>query len=1840
MENRYLLIILAAFILVFSSCKKKIEDLNSQQAEFAEYVSYHTSGAISKKSAIRIRFKNSVDPSLINKTKFCSFSPSIEGDEFWEDQYTLVFQPKNYFKSGETYLVSVNLGGLIPGIPDDKKNYNFSVLIINQDFEVKIDGIKYEDPNNLKSAIINGRLFSADDLNLDELKSISSATQNNKDLAISWSETNEQNTYSFNIAGVVRSDLESKVDISFDGNGIGLDKKLDFSYQIPSLDDFKVLSTRLVTTEEKYISVIFSDPLLAGQDLKGLVAIPNESDPRLVILDNELKVYPVSSIIGKSKFTIYRSIKNSAGFSLKSDYEEEFQFEMLKPELKFGSGMSKSIIPSTNGLQVPFMAVGLKEVELSITKIFSNNTLQYFQSNRLGGKSQMNRVGRIILKTNIPLTSKKLLNLQEWNTFSINLKDYINPEPGCFYQVELGFNQQQSIYPCDSSQTQEEVQIETWGGDYYDEEYEYYDDYSSNYYSPNFNWEERDNPCNHSYYGGRRSVDKLLYSSDLGLIVKKGAADSLTLFVTNIITTDPVQDAKISVYDFQNQIIGEGSTDSEGKLSIAPSGIPYLVMAQKDKDFNYLRIDDGSSLSLSNFDVSGDIIQKGFKGFIYGERGVWRPGDTIHLGFILDHSLEKMPKNHPVIAELYNPANQLYSRKVISDPVGNIYRIDLLTEKNDPTGNWWVKINVGGADFTKYLRIETVKPNRLKVDLNFDKTVFTEADDFITGHLNVRWLSGGIAGNLKTQYDIKYSPTKTTFKDYPDYSFDDLSKRFYSERESVFEGRINSEGKLDINFDLSKIKNTPGAVKVNFYGTVFEEGGDPSIRSTSIEYYPYKSFVGLKAPTGNKQGILETDKNHEIRIVTVDANGKSIERKHLKIDVYRVNWRWWWDRSEDNVNNYLNNGYQKPIETTLVSTVNGQATFNFKIKYPDWGRYFIRVSDPVSGHSAGNSVKIDWPEWQAKGNRGDLDGASMLDFGLNKTEFNVNEEVKITVPSTEGNRILVSLETGSKILRTFWVKTEKEQTLISFKALENMSPNAYAHLTMIQPHGQNKNDLPIRLYGVQSLKVSDPNTVLEPIVKMPAVLQPEEQFEITISEKNNRSMAYTVAVVDEGLLDISNFKTPDPWSKFYGKEALGVKTWDLYDDVIGAFTDDMHKLLAIGGDEEIESLEKKDINRFKPVVKYLGPFYLESGKTAKHKVKMPQYVGSVKTMVIAAAENAYGNTETITPVKQPLMLLATLPRVAGPLEDLKLPVNIFLDDQMGNVELSVKVSGALKIVGESNKRIQVKDGSDIAFFDLRATEKTGPAKVTVSAKSGQHKANYDIDIAVMPRNPEIIDVSQKLLDPNQNWPYEYKPLGILGENHGTIEISVFPPINIDQRLNYLIQYPHGCIEQLTSAGFAQLFLEELVELEPKQKLDIQTNVNSAIFQISSFQKSNGGFSYWKNDFGINYWGSNYAGHFLIEAKDKGFAVSDKVLINYLRYQKEIANNWDRYYASDNGDLVQAYRLYVLARAGKPEIGAMNRMKSKTDLSPQAKWRLANAYAISGYKTIALELINNVSMPVQTNDYQHYTFGSDLRDEAMILETMIALDINTEAFEKLLNIAKKLSDPKKWMSTQTTAYCFISLSKYLNKFPKEEKTEVNLIVGSKTEVLNGNKFVQSFKIQNPDLTTTFKVENKGAKPVFVRLIRRGKPIEGFDIAAENKIKMNVNYTDRAGNNIDISKLKQGTNFEAIVTITNPGFNVDFNELALTQIFPSGWEIVNTRLDDSSSPVKLNVDYTDIRDDRVMNYFDLNRNSKITFQIILQAAYQGRFYLPATQLEAMYDNSIYANTKGQWVEVLAD
>ena len=1856
------LFFLLLMIVSFSSCTRTQKDI-IPSAEYAPYVNAYTGGVISQNSTIRIELTHEqpmVDLNNELKENPFSFSPSLKGKAYWVSNNTIEFVPEEgTLKPGSLYECTFQLGKFVE-VDKKLKEFNFSFRVQERNFTLSIEPLPITDaqPDEIN---IKGEICFSDIVKKEEVEKILTAKDgNNKSYPVEIIPTDNLTRYQFCINQVPRDTEDYQLTITANGSPARIDQTQSEEVLIPAKDSFRFLSATRIDEPENGIEVVFSAPLSDTQDLKGLIEIPELSSSVFQIKENRVFIYFEANQLSKLTLNIHEGVKSSQGKTLGTSHSISFSEINLKPQVEMLT--TAAILPDSKSLIIPFRAVNLYAVDLSVIRIFENNVLMFMQTNSLASANELRRSGRLVYKKTLWLGKDTSKDIHNWENYSIDLAGLIRQEPGAIYRVILSFRQEYSAYPCGGVDNQEikfadnntpdglmkvsgsalsEADEAVWDTP---EAYYYYNGGTMDWSV--YRWKERDNPCHPSYYmNSDRAAACNVFASNLGMIVKRNSLNKLWIAVSNILDTNPVGKAQVTVYNFQLQPIGKGETNGEGFVEISSKGTPFIVVAEAEKQKAYVRVVDGEEQSVSRFDVGGKEIQKGLKGFIYGERGVWRPGDTLHISFILEDREKRIPDKHPVALEIYNPKGQFYTKMISTQGMNGFYTFDVPTQAGDPTGLWNAYIKVGGTTFHKGLRIETIKPNRLKINLTLPK-ILQSTDKNVTVPLASAWLTGATASKLKAKVEMSLSKVNTQFKNYGQYIFNDPATDFTTIKTDVFDGILNAEGKAGVTLKVPAATNAPGMLNATFTTRVFEPGGDASIYTQSIPFSPFVSYVGinLNQPKGK---YIETDKDHVFDVVTVNSQGQPVNRSNLEYKIYRISWSWWWENSDESFGTYINNSSITPVASGKLQTSGGKTTFKFRVDYPSWGRYLVYVKDKDSGHATGGTIYVDWPESRGRSNKTDPSGIKMLTFSLDKDSYEIGETATAIIPAAAGGRALVSIENGSSVLHREWIEVTNEgDTKYTFEITPEMTPNVYLHISLLQPHAQTINDLPIRMYGIAPVFVTNRQTVLQPQIQMPEVLRPETDFNVTVSEKSGKPMTYTLAIVDDGLLDLTNFKTPDPWNEFYSREALGIRTWDMYDNVLGASAGAYSSLFSVGGDATLKPADAK-ANRFKPVVKFIGPFYLEKGRQQTHTLKLPMYVGSVRAMVVAGQDGAYGNAEKTAFVRTPLMLLSTLPRVLSIQEEITVPVNVFaMEKQVKNVTVSLQASGGgVQIEGSHQQSLTFnRPGDQLVFFTLKTGNKTGKATIKLTASGGGQQTKETIEIEVRNPNPIVTLRSSEWIETGQNKELSYQLGSLSANNQIKLEVSRIPSVDISRRFDFLYNYQHHCTEQLTSKALPLLFIAQFKTIDTREAEKIKANVQEAIRQIYARQLPNGGFVYWPGNAVADEWISSYTGMFLTLAQEKGYAVHANVLNKWKRFQRAAAQNWRMPQEANNwqqwqSELQQAFRLYTLALAGAPEYGAMNRMKEQPGLSIQAKWRLAAAYALTGKMKPAEELVYNAETTVIPYSSMNQIYGSSDRDEAMILETLLLMNRERDALQQAKVVSKNLSQ-ENWFSTQSTAFALMAMGRLAEKLSGSLDFTWTWN-GKQQPAVKSAKAVFEKEISTSPKSGTVAVKNQGKGALSVDLITRTQLLNDTLPAISDNLRMDIRYASMDGKPMSVNDIRQGTDFTAIASISNTSGTTDYTNLALTHIIPSGWEVHNERMTvpeaepqettDSSGNVSGQYTYQDIRDDRVLTYFNLRRGETKIFTIRLQATYAGNFILPAVQCEAMYDVNVQARSK---------
>jgi uncharacterized protein YfaS (alpha-2-macroglobulin family) len=1828
-------VVFILLILIFCCDKKEelkptIAEQLQQYLDLEKVIIQTPPTLVSITADLNIAFSEPVIPnhlvgSVLDKNPF-SFEPEIEGSAQWISQKMLRFSAADNLPAGKTVAGILN-GKIAFGEQKNVNDFRFTFKVAEQEI-LSLQG-DFEAATGIKNGVnYNGILEFAQAVDIEKIKDDLAFRSISGKVGLQISTTDEAQKVRVASDVILRKDDGQNFEFSLPNRYTAGDEKWVQKIFLPGINIFRVLAHMDMSGGDEAqltYGFRFNDPIKKNMDLSGYVKVSPET-PYQVHISGKYLLIQGDFLPGRPyQLTIMKGFPSAFETKLSRDYTSEFFFNNIKPEIKW---LSRGIyIPTANEYKLQFKSVNVARVNITITEIYPQNLGFFIQRNNLFDSSErtrprnyydrvsyqdLSRVGEQVYSKQLQITSLR----NKWIKTELDLGAEFRPRKNSAFVISLNFSMRDLTGHCTNSRQ------EIGEGDLYYEDDDYYS-----------------NPCKHGYYYSRGNLAKLLISSDLGLTVKR-AEDGLHVFASNVQNARPVQNLSLNLYTYYNQLVQSSTTNTDGYAVFSEEG--SYIFANDPSGIALIKVDN-PAWQLNNFDISGSTggIQ-GTNVFMYTDRGVHRPGDTIHLAAIIRMKNDTPPEKQPVIITVKNSRGQTVNKEKTSCGFnGHIY-FPLKTDQNDPTGEWTAQLKVGDQTFSKIMRVETVKPNRLKIAIDIPREIIPPRL-VLQGTLECKYLFGAPAANLKSNIQVDLSDRRFTNDKFADYIFSTPLKQFAPRSLTIYSGSLDAQGRYRFNYNFPTLVQAPGLVSAVINATIYEKGGNFTQHSISTTVYPYDAYVGIKDLF--KSGAVKVGDDFEVPIVVVNHIGNPLRGRKLKVSLYVNRDHWWWHYD------YRDRKDFKRMESTyLIGEYNytsGVKPIKHKLLLEDYGRHLIEVTDLSSGHQAAiffyatgwGRVAIEEKE------------RNYLQITSDKNVYNIGDRATLTFDSPAQGMALFTLEQGNKILDRMWKPVTEKQTSFSFAIAEEMVPNCYASISLVQPHNQNTNDLPMRLYGIKTLYVEDHSTHLQLQLSVPQELKPKERFTIQVTSQARQKASYTLAVVDEGLLDLTDFKTPDPWDYYFQKIRLGVNTVDNFDEIIGILYPDIDKYFSIGGGiVELAKLEREKrlaedrVKRFKAVVLYQEPITIEAGKTKSTSFTMPNYVGAVRIMMVGAGGNSYTSAERTVAVKQPLMILPTIPRVARPGDVFTLPVSVFaMDSTVSNVKVTLVVSKNLIIKGAAAKTlIFKKPGEKDIEFLLSVGNALGTDSIRVIASAGDLTTDYTVNLPITSPNPfftEVTDTMVTELNPISLTP---KKFGLDGTNKAKIAFSRIPDIQLDKRYTYLIRYPYGCIEQTVSSAFPQLFLHYLLDLKAHQKQAVTDNINSAIKKLSKFQINNG-FSFWPvsntNHAEYSDWGSSYTGHFLVEARSLGYHIPEALYDHWLRNAQREAKSVNR-----KNHRFQTYRLFILALADEANIGAMNLVRENymAELDPLSRKLLAAAYYIAGKEGVAVDIDRTVQTEIIKYRETSGTYGSALRDLALMTYLCLKMnDLNTAS--RLLQRIVRSFTPHGWYSTQETAMALLCISSFYKTSPFTGGTlKFQLKLGDeKLQEMTLNRYQEVIDLDNM-WDKEIKITTASSDPLFVTLMVEGIPLDNRIKTEHQGIELTRNFYSEEGMPIIVDDRLQGDPFWVIYSVRS-AYNTTLEELALSSIFPSGWEIINLRLQGGELPDWVREigiqsgEYMDIRDDRVNWFFDLKRNQKIYLGVKINPTFKGVYKLPPVVAEAMYSPEFYAHIAGGQVQV---
>ncbi|HAE23628.1 MAG TPA: alpha-2-macroglobulin [Spirochaetaceae bacterium] len=1837
--QRVFMFIAAAALVAAFSCAKAPQSA----APDPTVVVAHSAGIVSRGAEISVVLANGRDTSGFADAQPFTFTPAVKGRISWSDDGSRAsFKPEGPLKAGQSYRVRFDFAAI-----GEESNgwFSFDIMAAQPSISVLPGGV-YAAWNG--SLALDGLVRAEDIAAAADVERLVSASIQGKALPLSWSHEG-QGIHRFTVKDIPRGQDAAELLLSWNAASAGALGKGSERFRIPAEGSFELLSVRgPAPGEPSCLTVSFSQALDRSQDIRGLIRADGAGELRYETEGGVVRLYSSLRWPDEVGVQVEKGLRSELHGALAIPAQARVSLNWEKPEVRFPAG--GVIVPSTQGTKVILETKNLGKVYVEALRVYGDNMLQFLQVNELGGTSELKRVGEVVWSAELDLSwteDKK----NQWTPYALDLSPLLAKHSDGLFQLRVAFSREHIRYVCANNHSDTSnwvfppaTVVDRDSGD--DSYWDYYDEY--------FDWNEyyryREDPCHPAFYalryGRDRTARRNVLVSDVGIMAKQDSDGAWRVAATDLKSARPLPGASVKIYNYALRELAGATADKDGLATLKPiagqgSGPTFMVVeaakASSGRERGYLKLLPSQQLAVSHFDIGGEKADTGVKGFIYGERGVWRPGDDMHLVFVLYDRLKTLPADHPVSFELLNPLGQVVRQSSYTKSIGGFYYIKTGTDASAPTGNWSARVRVGGKTFTKTIKVEMVMPNRLKLSLDYGAKPYLSSSLDAMG-ISAAWLHGAPAPNLKADVSMVLSASAKAPGNYPGYIFLDPMRSVQSERSVLFDGYLDGQGKARFPVYLSPEYDAPGPLSASFLSRAFESSGLFSSEQFTVDFHPYERYVGMKLPAGDaSRGMLLTDTNHPVEIIVVDQDGKVAGNAQVEVSLYKLQWRWWWEKGEESLAEHASDVYNKLLKKETVSIKNGRGTYSLRLNYPEWGRYLLRVSDVSGGHATGSVFYMDWPGWAGRGRAEGGGSAFMLSLSAEKERYEVGENVRVSFPSNKEGRAFVTVERSGRVLEQRWVDARDGTTSYEFRATADMAPNVYVHVSFVQPHLQTANDLPIRLYGVVPVMVENAATRLEPVIKAPAALEPNAKASFSVSEKTGKAMSYTVAVVDEGLLGITRYAAPNPWNEFYKKEASMLASFDMYKDVAGAFSGQLQTLLSIGGSEFGDGGGNRKVNRFPPVVRFFGPFQLSRGQTQSHELELGPYVGAVRFMVVAGTpDGAYGKAELETPVRSELMAFITAPRVLGPGEKATIPVAAFgFLGANARGRLTLTVEGQASIVGPSAKDLfWPTEGEQLVDFELEVKPETGAVRIRAELSSpGKKSSIQTIDIPVRSAAVPVTNVESVLVEGKKNASLQLALPGIAGSNEAWLELSLLPPIDLSSGLSWLLGYPHGCGEQTTSKAFPQLFLADAMALTPEQAEAARANVAAAITKLAEFQTARGGFVFWPGGYEESAWLSVYISHFLVMAEKQGYTVPATLknpALDFLRGQAMAYSGREDYAKAE-----QAYRLYVLALAGKPDMASMNRFVEYGPHRSAALFQLAAAYALAGQKARAAELIRGEAIDLRPYAGIERVYGSELRDKAIVLDALNQLGDSARALPLFKSIAEELSNKRGYYSTQSLSYALLASLPYM-KATSSGSANVRYSYAGGQGSVTISKAIARVPLSARDGTMSLRLDNDSSAAVYARIVATGTPLPGNEQSFARGLSLVARYLGTDETVVDPGSAELGQDLIVELEVANR-YGENLSDIALSFRSPSGWEISNLRVgrtgDQDEDGLSSAYDYQDVRDDRVLTYFGLKRGETKTFRIFVNKSYAGEYFLPAISAEVMYKPELYAVIPGR-------
>jgi len=1346
-----------------------------------------------------------------------------------------------------------------------------------------------------------------------------------------------------------------------------------------------------------------------------------------------------------------------------------------------------------------------------------------------------------------------------------------------------------------------------------------------------------------------RTTGKLVVLSDIGLVVKR-SDDELMVFATSLASTKPLSGVTVTLVSTNNQVIATGATDGDGVARFADTrttakDFPLkLVTAERDNDFNFIHLDD-YRIETSRYDVSGKRdAGRTYDALVYGDRNIYRPGEKVRIAGVVRDLTRPLPASMPVRVKVTNPRGTLVNEQQLVLNEQGSFETAYQTQPTSLTGEYFVSLFTANDLFlTSYpVSIEEFVPDRLRVQVTASLPV-ARPGDRVRFDLQAHNFFGPPAAGRNWEFEGSYEHVPFQSKAFAEFRFSDDAAKNYTASPEVRTGVTDGEGKASVEFSLPG--QLPAAGMMRFRGrvAVFDESGRPVYQVNRVTVHPKPYFIGLR-----NRGPYYVSPNvpQKVQVVAVDAGDRVIAGFVAKIELVRYEWHSVL-RQHQNTGTlrYVSERREIPVRADRVTI--GDAPAEYTYMAPRSGEYSVRVSrDGDTGYNEFSFYSYSWGTTDITSF--EVDPEARVEMAFDKAVYAPGEKAKILFRTPFSGRMLVTVE-RNRVYSHQYVDVADNAASVTIPVEESYLPNVY--VTAVLFRKITDQDIPLLAgHGFAPLLVEKASNKLEVSISAPERIRPKTRQVVTVRAGREKDVFLTLAAVDEGICQVKNYRTPDPYGYFYGKKALETTTHDFFRDLLPERRTDRS---SAGGGEAEMSLRANPlgVQRFKPVSLWSGIVRTGTDGSVEVPLDVPEFNGELRLMVFAYKGDRFGAAQQAMKVSDPVVLTPALPRFLSPGDSLIMPITAF--NTTGNavsLRFDIVTTGGL-VVTDAHPSLEVGPNQErFVEVGVRATKEIGAASVKVRTKAFGEAIESVTELPVRPTAPYAVEALTGVIQGGQSVAHEVTDAFLVAGRRSYITMSPFPVAGLAKELKGLLGYPHGCLEQTVSKAFPQIYLRDIAGVIAPMALAGGSPtyfVNEAIAKLLAMQLPDGSFMYWPGEAGsANPWATVYATHFLTEAKRAGYAVPEAALRSAQGAVAQIARSkqTEEYYSYQANRVgvrriagkAALYGLYVLAVGGIPDRNLMEYFRvEKSLLTYDTRFLLAGAYALSGDRRTFLELLPPQFVVEEPQRTSGWAFDSPVRANALMLNVLLETDLNNPLIPQYLEYLAKQYRADAWYSTQDNAFTLLAFGKAA-RVASAAKAEGTVVVGGKEYAYRGG----TQKVDADLFGKKVAVSLRGEGRVYYSLVTEGIRTDGRIPIGDRNLQVRREFFDRSGNSVGQAGIRRNDLVVVKITVTSSVDRLDY--VAVSDLLPAGLEIENPRVTDATHYAFIKnptlPDFLDIRDDRIVFYTSFRgQGRQAIFYYAVRAVSQGTFVYAPVVAEAMYDGNYRSASGGGEVKV---